>query len=139
MEMRQKSSPCARCDEVYEVEWPEALAFYCGAELPPGSRCLIETQRLKHPRGTQNMISEGPLEGCPKRYADERREEVSPEATESAFGGITPSPKGTRCCAPSQSASHQLPQRGSQGAVPHAGYEKARAMLERALREKEAV
>ena len=126
MEMRQKSSPCARCDEVYEVEWPEALAFYCGAELPPGSRCLIETQRLKHPRGTQNMISEGPLEGCPKGYVDERREEESPEATDSTS---------------SVGCADTFPSRGRlQEASPAAtGYEKARAMLERALREKEAV
>ena len=103
MTTHKKASPCANCPEVYEVEWPAALAFYCGAELPPGSRVLIDVQRLKHPRGTQNMITEGPLEGCPKGYADERREkreEASPAAT---------------------------------------GYEKARAMLERALREKEAV
>ena len=76
-------SPCAKCAEVFEVEWPEALAFYCGG-IPEGMRCLIETQRLKHPRGTQNMITEGPLEGCPKGHADEgreTREEASPAAT----------------------------------------------------------
>ena len=76
----KKRSPCAGCDEVYEVDWPEAVAFYCGGDIPPGERVLIETQRLKHPRGCQTMIAEGPLEYCPKGYAPEE-ETTQPEAS----------------------------------------------------------
>ena len=71
----KKRSPCARCDEVFETEWPAALAFYCGGDIPPGERVLIETQRLKHPRGHQNMITEGPLPCCPKGYRKEDERE----------------------------------------------------------------
>jgi hypothetical protein len=66
----EKISPCATCDEVFETEWPEALAFYCGA-ISDGSRCLLEVQRLRCPRGTQYEITEGPLEGCPKGHVPE--------------------------------------------------------------------
>lgn len=113
-------SPCARCSEVYEVEWPAALAFYCGGDIPAGERVLIETQRLRHPRGCQSMITEGPLPGCPKGYADERREEVSPSGTDST--------SSVGCAA-------TFPSRGRlQEASPAAtGYEMAREMLERSL------
>lgn len=66
MTYTKPQSPCARCDEAYEYEWPEALAIYCGA-VEPGERCLIEVQRLKHPRGSVRMCTEGPLPACPKK------------------------------------------------------------------------
>lgn len=71
MAYTKERSPCAGCEEVYEVDWPDAVAFYCGGGIPWGERVLIETQRLKHPRGCQAMITEGPLEGCPKGYRKE--------------------------------------------------------------------
>ena len=72
MKTTRPRSPCATCKEVYEVEWPEAVAFYCGGEIPPGERVLIEHQRLKHPRGNQALISEGPLPCCPKGHIKQR-------------------------------------------------------------------
>ena len=81
----EKTSPCASCSEVFEAEWPEVLAFYCDG-IPEGMRCLIETQRLKHPRGTQHMCTEGPLPGCPKldeilekRRLDEEKDRPYPQ------------------------------------------------------------
>lgn len=75
----KKPSACATCDEVFETEWPEALAFYCGG-ISEG-RCLLEVQRLKHPRGTQYEITEGPLPGCPRGLTPAAEEEKPPAAS----------------------------------------------------------
>ena len=72
MAYKRERSPCATCKEVLEVDWPEAVAFYCGGEIPPGERVLIEYQRLKNPRGCQFLISEGPLPCCPKGHKKQR-------------------------------------------------------------------
>ena len=72
-EFKKERSPCARCEHAWEYEWPERLAIYCDA-IPYGRR-LIETQRLKNPRGSVQMVTEGPLENCPI-YGGKKRDAV---------------------------------------------------------------
>ena len=66
-----KQSPCARCAEAYEEEGANILLIRCGAVEDGPS--LIETQRLKHPRGAVHMCTEGPLPGCPRQAEFEKR------------------------------------------------------------------
>ena len=79
MAYTKPQSPCARCGEAYEEEGANVLLIRCGAVRD--GKSLIDIQRLKHPRGAVHMCTEGPLEGCPRGFKREKKEDRPPAAT----------------------------------------------------------
>ena len=79
MAYTKPQSPCARCGEAYEEEGANILLIRCGA-IQAG-KSLVEIQRLKNPRGAVHMCTAGPLEGCPRGFKREKKEDQPPAPT----------------------------------------------------------